>query len=205
MRLLPALSVVALSSAYTAAAQCSVELIVRDARDGVPLPGATVILKTSGTGDALGTQYSGPNGHVEFRNVEARPSYYAEVRFPGFAFSYATPSCSNGSQQPAEVRLHERRHVSLMQLISNPEHWDGKPVSVIGYLRLEFEGSALYLHKEDWDHGLTSNAIWVNIPADKYGKLCTADKRYMLIEGTFDGRRQGHMSLFSGEFRHHAM
>jgi hypothetical protein len=37
----------------------------------------------------------------------------------------------------------------MIQLIANPQAWDGKHVRVIGFLRLEFEGDALYLHRED--------------------------------------------------------
>jgi hypothetical protein len=41
--------------------------------------------------------------------------------------------------------------VSLIQLIANPESYDGKKVRIIGFLRLEFEGDALYLHQVDFE------------------------------------------------------
>jgi hypothetical protein len=37
--------------------------------------------------------------------------------------------------------------VSLIQLIATPERYHGKFVEVIGYMNLEFEGNAIYLHK----------------------------------------------------------
>jgi hypothetical protein len=52
-------------------------------------------------------------------------------------------------------------HVSLIHLIANPEAFDGKPVSVMGFFRYEFEGTALYVHREDYEHALSKNGIWV--------------------------------------------
>lgn len=42
----------------------------------------------------------------------------------------------------------EPRDVSLVQLIANPGDFHGGLVRVIGFCRLEFEGNALYLHRE---------------------------------------------------------
>lgn len=58
----------------------------------------------------------------------------------------------------------EPLHVSLIQLIANPEKYDGKQVAVVGFLRLEFEGNALYLFA-----GRLS-------PPDN--KECNLDRRY---------------------------
>jgi len=40
--------------------------------------------------------------------------------------------------------------VSLIQLIANPQAYDGKTVRITGFLHLEFEGNAIYLHNEDF-------------------------------------------------------
>lgn len=50
---------------------------------------------------------------------------------------------------------------SLVKLIANPEVYNGKTVQIIGYLNLEFEGNAVYLHREDYENGLTGNGFWV--------------------------------------------
>jgi hypothetical protein len=60
--------------------------------------------------------------------------------------------------------------VSLIQLIANPERYNGKPVRLIGFLRLEFEGDALYLHREDYERGLP-NGIWVDEGIFRVGHL----------------------------------
>jgi len=39
-------------------------------------------------------------------------------------------------------------------LIANPKDYHGKIVRVIGFVRLEFEGNAIYLHQGDYKHSL---------------------------------------------------
>jgi hypothetical protein len=88
--------------------------------------------------------------------------------------------------------------ISLIQLISNPDKYDGKVVRLEGFLRIEFEGNALYLHQEDDDHMLTKNAIWVDASPDMTKRRNDLNKKYVLLEGTFDAKNHGHMGLFSG-------
>ncbi|MBF9140172.1 hypothetical protein [Hymenobacter properus] len=63
--------------------------------------------------------------------------------------------------------------VSLVKLIANPEKYDGKTIQVIGFLNLEFEGDAIYLHKEDFDQGLTRNGFWESF-SEKMKKKSTS-------------------------------
>ncbi len=93
--------------------------------------------------------------------------------------------------------------VSLIKLIANPEKYNGKTIQVIGYLNLEFEGNAIYLHKEDYENGLTRNGFWVDFSKDIQSKKTLKDysKRYVIIVGTFDMKELGHMSLFGGGFK----
>jgi hypothetical protein len=90
--------------------------------------------------------------------------------------------------------------VSLIKLISNPEKYDGKTIQVIGYLNLEFEGNAIYLHKEDYENGLTKNGFWVDFSREIQSRKTLNDysKRYVIIVGTFKMKDQGHMGLFGG-------
>jgi hypothetical protein len=101
-----------------------------------------------------------------------------------------------GAQSPREPL-----DVSLIQLIANSDKYDGKLVRVIGYLRLEFEGNALYLHQEDYEHSLIKNGIWVNTTPEIMKNQAKLNNTYVLLEGTFDAKRFGHMGLFSGEIR----
>src|SRR4051794_13324989 len=43
--------------------------------------------------------------------------------------------------------------VSLIQLIANPTSFDGKRVAVTGYVLLEAENTAVYLHESDATYG----------------------------------------------------
>ncbi len=75
------------------------------------------------------------------------------------------------------------RHVSIIRLIASPEEYDGKSVNVVGFLKVEFEGNAIYLHREDYLKALTENAIQLDMPDPKvYLKY---DRQYVLVEGTF--------------------
>ena len=88
---------------------------------------------------------------------------------------------------------------SLVQLIANPDKYDGHEVRVVGYVRLEFEGNAIYLHREDYEKGLTANALWLDTRSCNSrasGKPFT--KGYAVVEGTFSSTNHGHMGMFSG-------
>jgi len=74
--------------------------------------------------------------------------------------------------------------VSIIQLISNPEKFDGKYVRLIGFVRLEFEGDAIYLHEDDYKYGLTRNGLWLDVSEDYYRKdRQKFDQKYVLVEG----------------------
>lgn len=93
--------------------------------------------------------------------------------------------------------------VSLVQLIATPEKYHGKRVQVVGYLNLEFEGDAIYLHQEDFANSLLKNAFWVDFSerVKQEKKLADYNKKYVIIIGLFDMNLRGHMSLFSGEIK----
>src|SRR6266571_325408 len=78
-------------------------------------------------------------------------------------------------------------HSSLIQVIANPERFDGKRILVDGFVQLQFENMALYLGKESADYHIPGNAVWLVFPD---GFLSDADKQkfhrqYVMIEGIF--------------------
>jgi hypothetical protein len=97
---------------------------------------------------------------------------------------------SNTEEEPLDV--------SLAQLISNPNDYDRRFVRVIGFVRLEFEGNAIYLHQEDDKHGLTRNGLWLDVTDDIRQRRAEFDQKYVLLEGTFNAEEKGHMGLWSG-------
>ena len=113
--------------------------------------------------------------------------------FAPFAHAQKSSYVPNGADPGAQ-------RVSIIQLIANPTAFDGKKVRLVGFLSLEFEGSALYLHKEDYDHGITENALSIHVPHDMTREQRdTVNTQYVICEGTFHAKGHGHMGMFSGE------
>ena len=95
------------------------------------------------------------------------------------------------------IDTSEVNEVSLLNLIVSPEKYQGHKVRTFGYLNLEFEGDAIYLHKEDYENGLAKNALSLAMTKDgiQDAKIKHLEKNYVLIEGRFYGNDRG---LYSG-------
>jgi hypothetical protein len=93
---------------------------------------------------------------------------------------------------------NEAQDVSIIRLIAAPERFAGKLVRVIGYLNIEFEGDAIYLHEEDFRRSLCMNSLFVHADDDMMTELKRLSGHYVLIEGIFDPSQTGHMGLSSG-------
>jgi hypothetical protein len=102
------------------------------------------------------------------------------------------------SSMNAETNAQQPTRVSLVQLIANPQEYDGKFVRVIGFVSVEFEGTAVYLHQEDYKYEITQNGLWLDLDVERNKKV---DQRYAIIEGTFDANHNGHKGLFSGSLK----
>jgi hypothetical protein len=90
--------------------------------------------------------------------------------------------------------------VSLVQLIAAPNDFNGKYVRVQGFVCIEHEGTAIYLHREDWEHMLTRNGLWLaaNETTPEGSREEAVNGRYALIEGRFVAEKKGHRGLWSG-------
>jgi hypothetical protein len=70
----------------------------------------------------------------------------------------------------------------------------------IHFLDLKFEGSAIYLHREDFQQALTKNALWVEVPRDMTrDQIEVVNDKYVICTGTFVASMHGHMGMTSGE------
>jgi hypothetical protein len=111
---------------------------------------------------------------------------------------------------PTRVRLAELNvrpqfeGVSIVALIATPERYDGKPVSVSGYVVL---GAPLdhwilvYLHEEDATHGLMKNALWLGFSEGgpiAVAKNIDAAPGYASIDGVFHAPRKGQLPGLGG-------
>jgi hypothetical protein len=91
--------------------------------------------------------------------------------------------------------------VSLVHLLANPKDYDGKVVSLTGFMRLEFEGNGIYLHEDDYKHSIYKNGLWIDVTEDMMKRRAELDQKYVLVEGTFDAKMTGHLGLWSGSIR----
>jgi hypothetical protein len=103
--------------------------------------------------------------------------------------------------QNNNVKVEEMYSISLIQLLANPQKYHKKKIQVMGFLNLEFEGNAIYLHKEDYEHSLLKNGFWVEISNKSMKNGKEVNQKYVLIEGEFDMNSQGHFGLWSGEIK----
>ena len=96
--------------------------------------------------------------------------------------------------------MEEIQFISLITLIQNPEKYQGKRIRLIGLCTLDFEGKAMWISREDLDKAVTKNAIWLDVKLDDQSKKLNG--KFLLIEGTFDAKRKGHLGMYSGMVEH---
>jgi hypothetical protein len=101
----------------------------------------------------------------------------------------------------APIQAQEPTNVTLVRLIANPEKFDGKLIRVIGFLRLEFEGNVLYLHREDYENAILGDGIWVDVTPSMEKQRATLNMKYVLLEGIFSAGDKGHMGMWSGTIK----
>jgi hypothetical protein len=89
--------------------------------------------------------------------------------------------------------------VSMIDLIAKPELYHHKRVHVLGFLRLEFEGNALYFSRVDAEYRNTKNGLWVEV--DPKGPFGTLNNKWVRVEGEFDRDDKGHLGIFSGTIK----
>jgi hypothetical protein len=91
--------------------------------------------------------------------------------------------------------------VSMVTLLAMPASGSAQRVQVSGFLVLDFEGQALYLHKEDYQEGLTLNSIYVSLTPAQLEQYKSLDKTYVTIEASFQKRRKSE-DIFTGVLFH---
>jgi len=86
---------------------------------------------------------------------------------------------------------------SIVTLLAQPASNIVKRVQVAGFLVLDFEGEALYLHKEDYQEGLTRNAIRMALTPEQMKQYQNLAGSYVSIEASFIKRRNSE-DIFTG-------
>ena len=80
--------------------------------------------------------------------------------------------------------------VSIIELISRPQEFDGKLVVVRGMLEVDHHGFTLYLGHEDYLHALQENGIWLRPPGDMEEKIEAWDGKYVIVFGKFSAEQR---------------
>ena len=89
----------------------------------------------------------------------------------------------------------------MIQLLASPERYDRRPVRTIGFCRLEFEGTALYFHREDYEQGISKHGIWLDLGWPVPVKYADRKGKYVIVEGTFSASEHGHFHMYGGSIK----
>jgi len=90
---------------------------------------------------------------------------------------------------------------SIIKLISNPEEFHNKRIRIIGFLKMEFEGNSIYLHREDYESRNYQNAFWISLTDDLKKEIIAdeCNETFVSLVGTFKMDEHGHRGLWPGE------
>jgi hypothetical protein len=71
----------------------------------------------------------------------------------------------------------------MVALLAAPQRYEGKFVRTIGFACIEFEEEALYLHEEDYRHGLDKDSFALRLTDSQRKQFKGLSLKYVLIEG----------------------
>jgi len=95
------------------------------------------------------------------------------------------------------------RSVSVIQLVANPDGYNGQTVLVRGFVRVEPEGNMLCLGREDAEAWQTKNCVWLDLDyRERYGlpgHVQQATMKHAIVVGVFNRNENGHFDCCSGE------
>jgi hypothetical protein len=90
-------------------------------------------------------------------------------------------------------------HLSLVQLIAIPERFDGKLVSVTGFLHVDRELAVLFLGENDRNHAILENAITFHLNEQMGKDTKKLNENYVGLIGVFHAPRPGRYPCPNGE------
>jgi hypothetical protein len=95
------------------------------------------------------------------------------------------------------------KHVPILEIILNCPRFDGREVTVLGAVALEFENQTVCPTKEFLEAD-TLNCLWLSTdeswPQNEVGRVTRAISRgdYLVIDGRVSCNDRGHLSLYGG-------
>ena len=91
-------------------------------------------------------------------------------------------------------------NVSIINLIATPDEYANKLVQVRGFLIIDFEENAIYLHKEDAEQMLTKNGLRVSANQKMMEELAKLSGRHALIQGVFKPPYRGPLEVIGDSY-----
>jgi hypothetical protein len=92
----------------------------------------------------------------------------------------------------------EYERVSMVQLIATPKEFDGKKTQVCGFATIEFEGTALYLTRDDMKYLINRNSLWLDVRDWEEKRWTAHHRRAICVYGVFNAADKGHRGAHSG-------
>jgi hypothetical protein len=89
-----------------------------------------------------------------------------------------TRSVQASSDNPAPL------NAGMVALVADPQKYDGKLIQTIGFMCLEYEGDALYLHEDDFRYGIYKNAFVLRLSQAQRNQFKNLSPGYVIIDGT---------------------
>jgi hypothetical protein len=107
------------------------------------------------------------------------------ILFPAGNAGFAQRATQNSSN------TSEPMEVSMVALLASPQKYNGKSIRTRGFMCLEFEGNALYLHEEDYRYGLRKNAVQLILTKAQEEQFKSLSLKHVLVEGTLSAENWG--------------
>ncbi len=91
------------------------------------------------------------------------------------------------------------RQDAIASILADPTRYEGRVVTLRGFVNLERDGDAIYMHVDDYRWGITANAIWLHMPqcANRAGE--GVRQGYMTVVGNFTAKLHGSAENWVGE------
>ena len=83
---------------------------------------------------------------------------------------------SSGSPKPINV--------GMVALLAEPQKYDGRVIQTIGFVCLEYEGDALYLHEEDYRYQNYENALALRVAEAQRKQFKGLSLKHVIVQGT---------------------
>ena len=94
---------------------------------------------------------------------------------------------------------HSTRADSIVSILTDPARYEGRVVTLRGYVHLGGHLDAIYLSAEDYRWDIQANGIWLHMPkcANRAGQA--VGNGYMTVVGNFTTKLHGYADSWVGE------